>query len=91
MTERLRAALAMVFWRVPCPAERGTICVGELKGHKDEEVVLYVNCDTSCPVPRSTRRTEMFYRFLTKRRHLSVQRVAPRNRRSEFPIESRVW
>jgi hypothetical protein len=26
MTERLRAALAMVFWRVPCPAERGTIC-----------------------------------------------------------------
>jgi hypothetical protein len=29
------------------------------------------------------------YRFPKKRRQLSVQRVAPRNQRSQFPIESR--
>jgi hypothetical protein len=61
------------------------------KGHKDEEAVLCANCDTSYPVPRSTRRTGAFYIPLSKRRQLSVQRVAPRNRRSQFPIESKEY
>jgi hypothetical protein len=66
------------------------IYVGEGNGRKDEESVLCVNCDTSHPVPRSTRRIGAFYRLLGKRRQLSVQRVAPRNRRSQFDTESRV-
>jgi hypothetical protein len=57
--------------------------------HKDEEAVLCVNRHISCPVTQSTRRTGVFYRILSRRRQLSVQRVAPRNRRSQFPIESK--
>jgi hypothetical protein len=61
------------------------------KGHKDEEAVLCVNCDSSGPVPRSTRRTGVFYRLMSKGRQLSVHRVAPRNRRNQFPIESKEY
>jgi hypothetical protein len=32
-------------------------------GHKDEEAVLYANCVTSYPVPRSTRRAGVFIDF----------------------------
>jgi hypothetical protein len=45
----------------------------QVKGYKAQEVVSYVNFDTSYPVPRSTRRTGMFCRILSKRRQLSVQ------------------
>jgi hypothetical protein len=40
------------------------------EGHKDEEDFLCVNCDTSWPVPRSTR---VFYRTLSP-----LERVASR-------------
>jgi hypothetical protein len=59
------------------------------KGHKEEEAVLFANCGISCTAPRSTRWTGVFYRDLSKGRQLSIQRVAPRNRRSQIPIESR--
>jgi hypothetical protein len=55
------------------------IYVGEGKGQKDGAAVLRFNRDTSCPVPRSTRGTGVFYRILSRRRQLSVQRVATRN------------
>jgi hypothetical protein len=59
--------------------ERGELFLSwQRKGHKDEEAVLCVNCDTLCPVPRSTKRTGVFYRILSRRRQRSVQRVAPR-------------
>jgi hypothetical protein len=63
---------------------------GEGKGHKNEEAVLCVKCDTSCPVPRSTKRIGALYRLLGKRRQLRVQRVALRNRGSKLVIEVRV-
>jgi hypothetical protein len=43
--------------------EEKHIYVCEGKGHKDEEAVLFVYCDTSNPVPRSTRRTGVFIDF----------------------------
>jgi hypothetical protein len=43
---------------------RRELCVHwQAIGHKDGEAVLCVNCVTSYPVPRSTRRTEMFIDF----------------------------
>jgi hypothetical protein len=33
----------------------------------------------------------VFYTFLSQRRQLSVQRVAPRDRRSQFVMESGEW
>jgi hypothetical protein len=69
--------------------ERGELFLSwRRKRLKDEEAVLCANCDTSSPVPRSTRRTGVFYRLLSERHQLSVQRVAPRNRRSQFHTES---
>jgi hypothetical protein len=47
------------------------------KGHKDEEAVLCVNCDT-CPVSQFKRRPGVFYRILSRRRQRSVQRLALR-------------
>jgi hypothetical protein len=70
-----------------CPAWRGTITTLARKGHKYEESVLCVNSDTSRPVPRSTSRTGMFYRILSKRRQLSIQRFAPRNWGSLLRVE----
>jgi hypothetical protein len=58
-----------------------------VKGHKDGEAVLCENCGTTCPVPRSMRGNRVSYRILSKRRKLSVQRVAPRNRRSQVVID----
>jgi hypothetical protein len=74
-----------------CLFEEGEnyVKVGEGNARKDEETVLCGNCGTSYPVPRSTRRTGVFYRILSKRRQLSVQRVAPRNRRRQFVFEGR--
>jgi hypothetical protein len=76
-----------------CLFEEGEnyVKVGEGNARKDEETVLCGNCGTSYPVPRSTRRTGVFYRILSKRRQLSVQRVAPRNWRSQFVIERRKY
>jgi hypothetical protein len=62
-------------------AQRGTIHTLAKKGHNDEEQVLCVNC---CVLPPgSTRRTGV-YTIMRKPCLLSVQRVAPRNRRSGF-------
>jgi hypothetical protein len=59
--------------------ERGELILSwRRKGRKTEEAVLCVKCDTPCPVPRSTRRTGVFYRILSRQRQRSFQRVAPR-------------
>jgi hypothetical protein len=55
---------------------------------KDEEDDLCVNCDISYSVPRSPRRTRVFYIILSKRRQLNVQRAETRHRRRQFPVES---
>jgi hypothetical protein len=82
---------ALSVWRVPCSAEKRNMCTLASYRAQDEEAVLCMNFVPSYPVPRSTRGTGVFYRLLSKRRQLSVQRVAPRNRRSQFPIESKEY
>jgi hypothetical protein len=88
-----RAYATTLCFTTPCCSGVFLLDEGELKvrwrvkRHKDGEAVLCENCGTTCPVPRSRRGNGVSYRILNKRRKLSVQRVAPRNRRSQVVIE----